>query len=93
MTLLQEQAVALVQGMPDEQLLHLVPMLKNLEALCSSLDEAQKTSVSMHAYNGLQKYRRQNAVVHDYKTELAALREEKYAHQVRGQIILSRETS
>ena len=79
MTLLQEQAVALVRRMPNEQLFHLVPMLKNMEALFSSLQKTSPASASMSAYNELQKYRRPQAVERDYRAELAAVREERYA--------------
>jgi hypothetical protein len=79
MTLLQEQAIALVRRMPDEQLFHLVSMLKNMEALLSSLRKSDPLSPSMNAYNELQKYRRPSSIERDYKGELAAIREERYA--------------
>lgn len=78
MTALQEQAVALIRQMSDDQVYYLVHMLKSLGTDSSA--SPAPLSQSMQAYQALQKYRKASKEELNYKVELAAAREKKYAN-------------
>ena len=82
MTALQEQAVRLIEGMPDERLPRAIALLRDLgndNQPKRPKEDEEALARSRAAYQNLQKYRRVGTVDIDYKEELATALEEKYA--------------
>lgn len=79
MTAIKQQAVAMIQAMPDENVSCVINILKGIKGLASfqsrqedDLEKKQK------ALANLQQYRGKLPIDLDYKKELAETREEKY---------------
>ena len=68
---LRSEAMAMIQKMPDSELVKLIAYLQSLQ---------DNFKDSMSAYEELQKYRRQSEVDIDYKAEFQNALEEKYAN-------------
>ena len=68
---LRVEAMAMIQKMPDSELVKLIAYLQSLQ---------DNFKDSMSAYEELQKYRRQSEVDIDYKAEFQNALEEKYAN-------------
>ena len=74
MTLFREQAIQILDTVPDDKMFYVINMLKNLQGLLSPVSERKK------AWSDFQQYRGIITQEIDEKSELAAARDEKYAH-------------
>ena len=72
MTILKNQAIKLIEIMPEEQMVNIVNFLQNL------LTENVLLTNSQKAYQNLQKYRKKGNVDIDYKKELMEIINEEY---------------
>ncbi len=72
MTILKNQAIKLIEIMPEEQMGNIVNFLQNL------LTENVLLTNSQKAYQNLQKYRKKGSVDIDYKKELTEIINEEY---------------
>ena len=72
MTILKNQAIKLIEIMPEEQRVNIVNFLQNL------LTENVLLTNSQKAYQNLQKYRKKGNVDIDYKKELMEIINEEY---------------
>lgn len=77
MTLIQEQAIDLIKRLPDEKIYYLINFLEAFE-IPRQTDNNEVTS-SQRAYQNLQKFRKKGTEDRDYREELYAALEEKYA--------------
>ena len=82
MSILKEQAVQMLQNVPDDKIIYVIDMLKWLNNI---FDDKKPTAVSgisseaVKAWNEFKKYKGIIAYDIDEKAELTKAREEKYA--------------
>ena len=76
MTALQEQAIQIIERMPDERLIRAVRILRDME----DEDAIEETSLqkSRAACKTLMSFCRKGTISGDYKKELAEARDERY---------------
>ena len=94
MTRLKEQAFEILQGVPDDKMIHVIELLRGLSGLFGMERTVGATTVSAddipalpdygnmssaEAWKGFQKYIGIIDCDIDYKAELAKARDEKYA--------------
>jgi hypothetical protein len=75
MTMLKEQAVQMLQNLPDEKVVFLIKIMEGLEGLGNPKQINDKKA----ALESIQKLRGRLPKDFDYKKELEEAREEKYA--------------
>lgn len=76
MTLMQEQAMALIKKMPDEKIYYLINLLNDLVETTPTY--GNDPANAQKAYENLQKFRHRGTVDRDYKAELYSALEERY---------------
>ena len=76
MTVLRQQALQMLEEVPDEQISYVIAFLRDIRKNQNSTDE--KLTKSRQAFQNLQKYRRKGNKDIDYKNEIADAIEEKY---------------
>ena len=76
MTVLRQQALQMLEEVPDEQISYVIALLRDIRKNQNSIDE--KLTKSRQAFQNLQKYRRKGNKDIDYKNEIADAIEEKY---------------
>ena len=78
MTALRQEAIALIQNIPDTKIVYVVGILKNLSSLVNEETPVKQKHPSP-AYKRLLRYKSTVDINSDYKAELAKARDEKYA--------------
>lgn len=76
MTQMKERAVEMIRRMPDDNMLYVVNILQNLEAMSVNKDTDKEQA--MEAFQNLLKYRGRLPQDFDEDKELAEALEEKY---------------
>lgn len=79
MSVIRQQAIELIERMPEAKIHYLINILKNIEELMAS-PNAEEEFDSQTAYQELEKYRKKGIADRNYKDELYAALEEKYAN-------------
>ena len=81
MTLIRQQAMQMIHAVPEDKMVYVINILKNLQGLFNE-DVAESVEINERAkaWDELQKYRGSITDDIDYKSELAAARDEKYAY-------------
>jgi len=80
MTALRQEAIELIQNIPETKIVYIVGILKNLSGLCNEEKvKKQKSRQQSPAYERLLRYKGTMKIDLDYKSELAKARDEKYA--------------
>ena len=77
MTMIQQQAMEIIERLPDEKMYYVINILKNIEGLASETGSEELTK-SQKAYQNFQRFRKSSSVERDYKEELHRALEEKY---------------
>lgn len=75
---MRQQAIDMVNKIPDDKMYYLINILENIEGLMAPSDTEEKSD-SQIAYQELEKYRKKGLTDRNYKEELYAALEEKYA--------------
>lgn len=78
MSVMRKQAIEMVERMPEEKIYYLIHILEGIEGLMAPTG-TEEPSDAQTAYQELEKYRRKGTVDRNYKEELYAALEEKYA--------------
>lgn len=78
MTQIKKKAVEMIQRMPDDNMLYVINILQNLEAM--STDKAAERERAMEAFQNIQKFRGRLPENFDAENELAEALEEKYGN-------------
>ena len=78
MSVMRQQAIEMVERIPEDKIYYVINILASIEGIMASSDIGTKTD-SQVAYEELKKYRRKGAIDRNYKEELYAALEEKYA--------------
>ncbi|MCM1182024.1 MAG: dihydrodipicolinate reductase [Roseburia sp.] len=76
MTQMKEKAVELIRRMPDDNMLYVINILQNLEAMTA--DKASDREQAMDAYQDILKFKGRLPKDFDADKELAEAMEEKY---------------
>lgn len=76
MTQIKEKAVEMIQRMPDDNMLYVINILENLEAM--STDSREKKERAMAALQNILSLEKRLPEDFDAKRELTEAREEKY---------------
>jgi len=80
MSILKEQAVQILQTVPDDKMIYVIDMLKWLNNIFDDKSiRVNKKSTAVEVWNEFKKYKGIIAYDIDEKAELAKAREEKYA--------------
>ena len=80
MSALRQEAIELIQNIPEAKIVYIVGILKNLSGLCNEEKaDKQKPRQPSPAFMRLLRYKGTIDVDLDYKSELAKARDEKYA--------------
>ena len=80
MTNLKEQAVIMLQNVPDDKMIYVIDILKQLNNIFDSKNvNINKKSMAVEAWEELKKYQGIIDCDIDAKAELAKARDEKYA--------------
>ena len=79
MTMLKQQAMEMIERMPEDKVYYIINILQGFEGLFGE-QEHLKHGNSQDAYKNLQKFRKVSTEERDYKSELRAAMEEKYAN-------------
>lgn len=75
MTAIKEKAFELIERLPDDKVVYIVNIMRDLDSLFNGTEPNDE---KMLAYENLKKYRRPSDKELDYKEELAKALEEKY---------------
>ena len=78
MTPLRQEAIDIIQSIPDTKIAYVVDILKNLSSLIDD-ETVDKQKHPSPAYERLMRYKGTVDTDSDYKAELAKARDEKYA--------------
>ncbi|MCM1191485.1 MAG: dihydrodipicolinate reductase [Butyrivibrio sp.] len=78
MTQIKERAVELIQRMPDDNMLYVINILKNLEEMAANKDSDREQA--MAALQNILKYKGKLPEDFDADRELAEAREERYGN-------------
>ncbi|MCM1057331.1 MAG: dihydrodipicolinate reductase [Firmicutes bacterium] len=78
MTRIKERAVELIQRIPDDNMLYVINILKNLEEMAANKDSDREQA--MAALQNILKYKGKLPEDFDADRELAAAREERYGN-------------
>lgn len=78
MTQIKERAVEMIQRMPDDNMLYVINILQNLEAMTA--DKYADREQAMASFQDILKYAGRLPADFDAKKELAEAREEKYGN-------------
>lgn len=76
MTQIKEKAVEMIQRMPDDNMLYVINILENLEAM--STDSREKKERAMAALQNILSFEKRLPEDFDAERELTEAREEKY---------------
>jgi len=80
MSELYQEAIDLIQNIPEPQIVYVVSILKNISSMFNVIpDDDQTTDNPRLAYERLLRYKGSIDIDLDYKAELAKARDEKYA--------------
>lgn len=79
MSPMRQQAIKIVEQMPEDKIYDLINILKNIEGLMAPTSTDEKSDAQI-AYQELNRYRRKGLIDRDYKEELYAALKEKYAN-------------
>lgn len=80
MTELREQAIEMIREIPDDKIIYVVNILKNVKDLSGKNQNSDElVTGSAELLEHLEKYRGRLPEDFDYKKELAGARDEKYA--------------
>lgn len=77
MTALRAEAINLIEEIPEENMIHVIHVLKNYRSTMEK-NTPERLTKSQAAYRNLLKYQKESQVDIDYKKELADAIEEKY---------------
>lgn len=78
MSVMRQQAIEMVKRIPEDKIYYVINILANIEGLMTPPDRKTKTD-SQAAYEELKQYRKKGNMDRNYKEELYAALEEKYA--------------
>lgn len=78
MTRIKERAVEMIQRIPDDDMLYVINILQNLEAMTARKDIEKEGAIE--AYQDILKYRGRLSEDFNADKELAEAREEKYGN-------------
>lgn len=79
MTKLREQAIEMIKEMPEDKIIYVWNILKNVKDLSEEPNREDLLSEKGQALQILQKFKGRLPETFDYKKELEEAREEKYA--------------
>lgn len=79
MTMLREQAIEMIKEIPEDKIIYVWNILKNVKDLSEESRQEERSIEKAQALQILQKFKGRLPDTFDYKKELEKAREEKYA--------------
>lgn len=79
MTMLREQAIEMIKEIPEDKIIYVWNILKNVKDLSEESRQEDHSIEKAQAVQNLQKFKGRLPDTFDYKKELEQAREEKYA--------------
>lgn len=77
MSAIRQQAIKMIERMPEDKLCYLLNILKNIEGLIAPSD-IEEPSDAQAAYQELRKYRRKGTADRNYRKELCTALEKEF---------------